>query len=200
MTFADRSVGGFLDEVASPAVTPSAGAVAAVTAASGIALCEMVCIHTIRKGGDTDVEDELREIRDDLRIARRRLLVLADADAEAVDGLRTALDDRNGEGDVDAVEAASRRVVEVPLETAEVCGEVLRLAAVAIGEGTDSTVEDGATGVFLTHAALRSSARLVRANVEEGEDPEFVDEVETRLRRVEEGATEALDRALSNVE
>jgi methenyltetrahydrofolate cyclohydrolase len=194
MTLADRSVEEFLNGVASSAVTPSAGAVAAVSAASGAALCEMVCLHTIGKEGYADAEDELRELVDGLHSSRDRLLELAEADARAVDGLVTG----KGPAGTDEGEAAQHRLVEIPLETAEVCRRVLRFARVAIETGTETASEDGVTGALLVHAAFGSSVRLVRANLDGIEDATFVADVEERVGRLEADADGLLERALAN--
>ena len=194
MTFADRPIDEFLDSVASPAVAPSAGAVAAVSAASGTALCEMVCVHTVGKEGYADVEDDLRERAARLRSLRARLLELAEADARAVESLAGG----TGAVAVEEEEPERRHLVEIPLETAEVCADVLRVAPGAIEEGTDTASEDGATGVLVVHATLGSSARLVRANLDGIEDAAFVAGVRERVRRLEADADDLLERALAN--
>jgi len=197
VTFTDRPIDEFLDSVASRAVAPSAGAVAGVSAASGTALCEMVCVHTIGKEGYAAVEEELREVRENLGDARTRLLELADADAEAVDQLRRALDRDGNDEDAGATEASVRLVVEIPLEVAEICREVLDIAPEVVEKGAENAREDGLTGVLLTHAALQSSLRLVRANLEDVGDAAFVAEVGDRVRRLEADADRALERAFS---
>lgn len=52
MNFADQTISEFLEDVAATTVTPSGGAVAAIGGAFGAALCEMVCIHTIKNNDD----------------------------------------------------------------------------------------------------------------------------------------------------
>ena len=84
MTVADRTIGEFLNDIASENVTPAGGTAAAIGGATGAALCETVCIHTIERDGPADGKTELAEIRTDLGTQRAHLLDLAERDAEVV--------------------------------------------------------------------------------------------------------------------
>jgi formiminotetrahydrofolate cyclodeaminase len=195
MPFSDQPIGTFLDSVASGAVTPSGGAVAAVSGAAGAALCEMVCLHTIGTSGYEEVEGELTDVAADLAADRGRLLELADDDATAVDRMGAAFD-THGESDrATAKQEALKRATAVPLETAEVCLAVLDHGAVVTEIGTDTAVADAMTGVFLAHGALRAVTWTARANLGLIDDDAFVSDRRQRLAELERAGSTAFERA-----
>ncbi|MCJ0621367.1 cyclodeaminase/cyclohydrolase family protein, partial [Haloarcula hispanica] len=181
MTFADQPISEFLDDVASGQVTPSGGAVAAVGGAMGAALCEMVCIHTVGTDGSEAAADELSEVGDTLADRRERLLALADEDAATVDAVGAAIES----GDDARMQAASKRSTEVPLETAEVCLDVVEHARTVTAKGTPVAVPDAAVGALLAAAALQASVATVRANLDMIDDESFVAAMKQRADEAE---------------
>jgi len=193
MTFADQPIGEFLDGVASGQVTPSGGAVAAVGGAMGAALCEMVCIHT---AGTEEAATELSGVGDTLADRRERLLALADEDAAAVDAVGAAFES----GDDDRIQAAAKRSTKVPLETAEVCLDVVEHARTVTAKGTPVAVPDAAVGALLAAAALQASVATVRANLDVIDDESFVAAMKQRADEAEAAGEAALDEAVANAE
>ncbi|KAA9405099.1 formimidoyltetrahydrofolate cyclodeaminase [Haloarcula hispanica] len=196
MTFADQPISEFLDDVASGQVTPSGGAVAAVGGAMGAALCEMVCIHTVGTDGSEAAADELSEVGDTLADRRERLLALADEDAATVDAVGAAIES----GDDDRIQVASKRSTEVPLETAEVCLDVVEHARTVTAKGTPVAVPDAAVGALLAAAALQASVATVRANLDMIDDESFVAAMKQRADEAEAAGKAALDEAVANAE
>ncbi|MBX0324462.1 cyclodeaminase/cyclohydrolase family protein [Halomicroarcula sp. F13] len=194
MTLADRTIGEFLENVASNEVTPSGGAVAGISGAMGAALCEMVCIHTLGTEEHADVADEMTDCRDTLAASRRRLLELADDDVRAVDRVQTAFES----GDSDRIQKAAKRSTMVPIETAEICLDVVDAAVTVTAKGTQVAVPDAVVGALLAHAALEGSVSTVHANLATIEDPEFVTEMERRAAEMEVAAEEALSQVRAN--
>lgn len=191
MTYGERSIESFLSAVASEEVTPAGGTVAAVVGATGVALCEMGCLHTV----DAEERDPIRNgatgadlpsISDDLRWYRGRLLALADADADAVAALLAA--------HPDGTDAESKRATGVPLAVAEACSAVLDHATVVVDVGNPAAVPDVLTGAFLADAAVRASVYTVRHNADGAADPDFADTAIRRAAAVERDAERACDR------
>jgi formiminotetrahydrofolate cyclodeaminase len=195
MPYADRTVDGLLDSVASRAVTPAGGTAAALAAALGTALCEMACLHTAEADGYADVCAEMTERREDLGARRETLLDLADRDAAAVDDLFAA--DAGDAGDADA---AAKRATGVPLAVAEACLPVLEHAVALTERGNVRAVPDTATGAFLVHAALRASVATVRHNLDRIPDESFVAEMETRTAELEASAGTELARITASLD
>ncbi len=197
MTVADLTIGEFLDGVASRAVTPSGGAVAAVGGAAGAALCEMTCVHTIAAAADTDTAT-LRGARDDLADLRAQLLDLADEDVAAVDGLQAALEVADAMEE-EGVQEAAERATESPLRTAEACRDVLERATVAADAGAPTAVPDAATGASLAHAGLRASVWTARSNLGLLADAAFVANAEERAAGLESDGSRLLESVAAAV-
>lgn len=190
MVLRDRAIGAFLDGVASEAVTPSGGAVAAVVGASGAALCEMVCLHTIDRDGYGDVESQLVAVGERLARDRRRLLALADEDVTAVETMQASGGGDSGLPSDQTVRAA----IAPPLETAERSLDVLDRGRVVVAEGTDRATADAMTGALLAHAALQSSVGTVRANLSLIESETVVSETSGRVDELETAGQTALEK------
>lgn len=199
MTFADQTVGEFLGNVASTTITPSGGAVAAIGGATGAALCEMVCIHTIGKDGYASVEQEMIRARDELSVHRTRLLKLADEDSAAVDELQAAFETPDGKSRDETIQEAAKRATTVPLEIAEACHEIIEHATVVTENGNQNAIADAGTGVFLAHAALQASVWTVQLNLEIIESSSFNAEMDNRSTKINDSAKEALKQVKTNV-
>lgn len=200
VTFANQTISEFLGNVAASTVTPSGGAVAAIGGASGAALCEMVCIHTIEKDSYADVRTELTGIRDELGNRRDRLLELADEDSIAVDELQAAFETPNDEDRAELVLEKSRGTVEVPLEIAGACLDVLEHARVVTAKGNRNALADAGTGAFLAHSAHQASIFTVQSNLTLIEDITAVTEIEKNLAEIDKRSEEALTQVKSNLQ
>lgn len=198
-TFADRTIDDFLENVASATVTPSGGAVAAIGGAAGAALCEMACIHTVGKDGYAEVEREIAGVRNELGANRVRLLELADEDSAAVDELQAAFGTSGSDGRDRTVQRAAKRAIEVPLQTAEECLDVIEHATVVTRKGNRNAVADAGTGAFLAHAALRASVSTVQLNLEMIENAAFLAEMERRSTEIDDSAERAVEQVKENV-
>lgn len=199
MAFADQTISEFLESVASVTVTPSGGAVAAIVGASGAALCEMMCVHTIGKDGYSAVETEMAEIRDGLRIRRDRLLALADEDSKAVDALQTAFRTPEDENRAEIIQDTSILATEVPLEIAEVCLDILEYATVVTENGNQNAIADAWTGAVLAHSALQVSVFTVQSNVKLIEDTTVIAEIEECVTEIDSSAEEMVQEVKTNV-
>ncbi|SFR33369.1 cyclodeaminase/cyclohydrolase family protein [Halogeometricum limi] len=191
MSFEESTIGSFLDGVASERVTPAGGSAAAVVGATGAALCEMVCIHTLAKRPD-DAGDELRDAREELAACRHHLLTLADSDAEAVDELLAALSSG-------PATAEAKRATGVPLAIAEACLSVVESATLVTERGTENAVPDAGTGAFLARSACQASIFTVRTNLDQISDAAFTDEMRTRTAALDESTEAAFADVLSNI-
>jgi formiminotetrahydrofolate cyclodeaminase len=189
VTFADLTVAEFLDRVASDRVAPSAGAVTAFNGAMAAALAEMVCHHTAQ----ADRTDRLATARESLATSRTRLLTLADEDGTIVDSIHRAFE---ADADVEAVAGrrALERAIEVPLEIAAACRDVVESAAVVAADGTVNARVDALVAARAGFAAVRAAAEIVRANCGLVDDEPFLAETRGRLADVETAAADALER------
>lgn len=186
MGYDSEPVGALLSRVASPSITPGGGTCAAVVGATGAALCEMGCVHTVGKDGYADVASELEATGEELRAARERLLGLADADAAAARSLFDAIDAG------DDTERAAKRATGVPLAVAETCVAVLEAAVAVVEKGTDTARPDVVTGALCVEGARRGALFTVRTNADFLADESFVAETGRRADDLDDRAASAL--------
>jgi formiminotetrahydrofolate cyclodeaminase len=162
VAFGERTVEGFLAEVAARRSAPGGGAVTAVTVAAAAGLAAMSARYSAADGAG-----ELAERAD---AERAGVLPLADADAEAYGEVLAAL--RAPEREPARVRAAWERAAAVPLEIARAGARVAGVAAAVAAAGNPNLAGDVTAAALLAEAATRAAAELVRIDVAHGElDP-----------------------------
>ena len=82
MNLVEQRVVDFVAATASKEPTPGGGAIAALTAATGAALAEMVANLTFGKKGYEEVQTEMEELQAKAEAIRNRMLELSQADAD----------------------------------------------------------------------------------------------------------------------
>ncbi|UWG50811.1 Formiminotetrahydrofolate cyclodeaminase [Halalkaliarchaeum sp. AArc-CO] len=200
MNYAEEPIGEFLEAVASERVVPAGGTAAAIVGAAGAALCEMTCIHAEhapveRPTAETEL---LAEARAELRRSRVRLLQLGDADAEAIEALRSVV--RGADTDSEETTTEERRATGVPLTIAEACLSVLEAAEVAVELGAENATPDAVTGVLLAESALESALYIVRHNTADLENDSFAGTVRNRAAEIDTKADYAVECALADID
>jgi formiminotetrahydrofolate cyclodeaminase len=182
--FADQSLHDLLDEVAAQRPAPGGGCSAAWAGAFGAGLVEMAASFTLARPKYAGVHHRMGDVRHDAKVLRKRLLELAEADAEAYEPVIAALrmPEKHPQRE-STLEAARSRAAEVPLETAEAAAEIAELAAEAARTGNEHLTGDAITGALLAEGACRAAVRLVEINLAGRVDP--------RLARASEAARRA---------
>lgn len=168
-----------VNRVAAPSPTPGGGTVTAITGALGAALAEMVASLPRTRRNAADEREALDLVRPALAAARARLETLADLDTGAFDRLLAA---RRRPRDTDAataarqlaIVAATKDATLVPLETARLCADVLKLVETVAGAGHRAAASDLFVAIALVRAAAEGAASSARANLETLDDPAFV--------------------------
>ena len=185
----DRTIRGFLEELASSAPTPGGGSAGAFVGAVGAALLAMVGNLTAGKKGYESVDRSMRDLVAQSDRLRSELVRLADEDVRVFGEVMAAY--RMPRGDDDeraarraAIQRALLDATEAPLELARVCSEVIELAATAAEEGNTNVVSDAGVGVVAAHAALRAAALNVWINAGSIDDREFADRAVAELDRL----------------
>ena len=166
----EQLIGAWLDALASPAPAPGGGAAAALSAAMGAALIEMVCGLTIGRPRYAAHEAQMREALARATALRRRALELAAADASAFGAVTDAYRLPRGTAEqararAERIQAALIRATEVPLETAAVAGEVVELAARITDAANVNALADIAAAAASARAALETALVNVEANL-----------------------------------
>jgi formiminotetrahydrofolate cyclodeaminase len=165
----ERTLRGYLDEVASGAPAPGGGSVVAIVGALAAALGEMVVNLTLGRAKFASAEDVLGSARDDLTQLRRTLMDAASADESAYATYRAASAlPRGTEAEKaargEAMETALIAATDVPLAVARAAAEIATTMETVARTGNPHLRADAALGALLAEAALRGALLNVRGN------------------------------------
>ena len=190
--FADQSLSDLLDAVAAQRSAPGGGCSAAWSGAFGAALVEMAANFTLARPKYAGVHRRMADVRREARTLRRRLLELAEADADGYEPVLQAMRMPEKHPQREAkLEAARSKASEVPLATAEAAAEIAALAAETARTGNQHLAGDAVTGALLAEGACRAAAQLVEINLVGRDDPRV-----TRAGDAARRAAAARDEAL----
>jgi formiminotetrahydrofolate cyclodeaminase len=190
--FADKPLHDLLDCVAAQQPAPGGGCSAAWAGAFAAGLVEMAASFTLARPKYAGVHHRMADVRREAKILRRRLLELAEADAEAYEPVILALRMPDQHPDRQArLEETRSKAADVPLETAEATATLAGLAVEAARVGNVHLTGDAVTAAVLAEAACRSAAQLVEINLAGRDDPR-VDRVGDAVRRASASRDDAL--------
>ncbi|MBK7921448.1 MAG: cyclodeaminase/cyclohydrolase family protein [Veillonella sp.] len=192
----------FVTAAASEAPTPSGEAIAAVTAATGAALVEMVANLTIGKKGYEDVKDVMVDLQQRAQVIRERSLELAQADADAFGLFMNALalpkeTDEEKAIRKEALQNAYKSAGSVPFEIGELANQIFDLADIAVQQGNTNLVTDGAIAAINARAAVRAAFLNVRINLMGIKDEAFNKEMREKMEAIE-SQIDAREQAIVN--
>lgn len=185
----EKSIQGFLDELASSAPTPGGGSGAAVMGAMGTALVSMVCNLTVGKKGYEEVESDLKATLKQAEALRDRLTDMIRADVEVFDRLMASygMPKETDEEKIvrsEEIQASLKEATDVPLNCARACAEAIELCRVAAEKGNLNVISDAGVAVVAVDAAMKSAALNVYINVGSIKDKAFAEERSTELEKI----------------
>jgi formiminotetrahydrofolate cyclodeaminase len=194
----------FLEALGSNAATPGGGAASALAGALAAALAEMVAQLTVRRPKYAAVDERVRELIEQLRAERARLLQLMGDDERAFQDVSAAYklpkgsDEERTARDA-AVQAALLNAMQPPLAVmATVCDTLAQTEEIArIGNGT--VASDAGCAAILGEAAVRSAALNVLANVVLLRDETVANDARQQVSGLEARAAELQQRTMATV-
>ena len=197
----DDSLKEFMEKLASGSPTPGGGSAAAVGGAMAAALSEMVCNLTIGKEKYTSVQGQIEEEMAKLAPYRKRLMEIVDEDSGAFDEVMKAFRmPKDMDGRKEAIQNAYKLAASVPMETAEVCMDVLESAVVVARIGNKNSITDAGSSALLAHASLNAALLNVRINLSGINDDAFRAEMEKKVEMLEKRADGKLKEAVRIVD
>jgi glutamate formiminotransferase/formiminotetrahydrofolate cyclodeaminase len=190
----------FLNALASQEPTPGGGSAAAFTAAEAAALTAMVGRVTLGKNKYAGVHKEMEELVLQADELRQSLSTLITEDSEAFERVMQAYKLPKGTEEQDhargtAIQAATLKAAETPLETCREAVKVMRLAAVAAEKGNKNAITDAGTASLLAVAAISSAGANVRINLQSLTDDEVRAKILHQLEKIET-ETRKLDKQI----
>ncbi len=179
----------FVTAVADPTPTPGGGSVAALAGALAASLGEMVCGTSLKRKSLEEHHASLEAARARLAAWRQHLMDNIDRDAESYGAVLAAFKlpkatEAEQAARLDAVEAASKKASQTPLETAEHAASVEREIAGLAGITITQAASDLRVAHDLAVAARQGGIENVRANLPAVHDTTWRQEIEARLKKI----------------
>ena len=185
---------GWLDAYAAPTVTPGGGSASAVAAALGCALLAMTASIGARKA-EPDTAGRLDWLAGEADRLRATLVEQERTDAgvyeRMVATVRAARATEGDPGAARAAEAARADATEVPLATAELAADGLRLAAELARMALVRTASDQLVAAHLLRAGLEGGLSTIAFNLGRMAAGPVRDDLAARAGRLEEARRDA---------
>ena len=190
MKLVEQRVIDFVAVTASKEPTPGGGAIAALTAATGAALAEMVANLTFGKKGYEAVQTEMEVLQAKAEEIRNRMLELSQADADVFNIFMNALGLPKNTDEEKAIRAAAiqqayKDAAMVPFEIGELANQIFDLAELASRKGNQNLITDGIIAAINARAAVKSAFLNVRINLSGIKDESFVEELTSKMYAIE---------------
>lgn len=190
MKLVEQRVIDFVAATASKEPTPGGGAIAALTAATGAALAEMVANLTFGKKGYEAVQTEMEELQAKAEAIRERMLELSQADADVFNIFMNALGlpkntDEEKAARTAAIQQAYKDAAMVPFKIGELANQIFDLAELASRKGNQNLITDGIIAAINARAAVKSAFLNVRINLSGIKDESFVAELTSKMYAIE---------------
>ncbi len=179
--FEAKSIHAFLKILGSDSATPGGGSAAALAAAIGAALAEMVSRLNQKRRPSKDAGRRIGWLSQN----RQKFARLMTQDAEAFDKLKKRLSQKNSKSDLDL---AFKATGAVPYEICALSVKTLELALKEIPRTSRWLASDLAEAAILLEAACLSGRLNVEVNLKGMKNKRFVKEKRNQLGRLEEKA------------
>jgi methenyltetrahydrofolate cyclohydrolase len=145
--YCNKTLRGYLDDLAAKLPAPGGGAAAALTASQAAALVSMVINFTVGKPKYARYEQKLKEMLGRSEKLRNEFLRLVDLDAAAYES-------RN-----------MRDALDVPFMVTRLCFEGVKLCPPLVTQGNPNLISDVAVAAILFEAAFTSAYFNVEINL-----------------------------------
>lgn len=160
----------FANLTASDAPAPGGGSVSAYVGALGAALGTMVANLSANKRGWDDRLETFNPWARQGQALKDRLLRLVEADTDAFEQVMAAFRlPKKSETEAtvrqEAIQAATLRAAEVPLQIARTASECYPLLQAMAGQGNPNSITDAGVGALCVHAAVQGAVLNVRINL-----------------------------------
>lgn len=194
----------FVAALASNAPAPGGGGAAALVAAVGTALGNMVGSLTIGKKKYAHAEDEILTLKAKSDKLQEELLNMVEKDAEAFTPLARAYSlpagtDKQRIKRAAIMEQSLCEAARVPLQIMELCIEALDVIERFAQIGSKLAISDAGCAAVCVQAALKAAGLNVLINTKSMTDREYAEKLNTHAGRMLCGGTSQADRIFDRV-
>lgn len=188
----DKSINSFLENIASKPLTPAAGSIAALSAASAAALAEMAANLTSRKPEYQNISAKMKEMAEECSSYREIFLNDIDKDTKA---FKKVIDsylmkaDTEGEKEIKQknLQDNFKTAIEVPLSMANNIVELINIIRFVDKHGCKTSASDVKQAYILAESAVRSSIFLIKSNLVFVHDQDFKSYISKKVDELEIG-------------
>jgi len=164
-----KSINEYLQELSSESPTPGGGNVSAFCGVLAASLGEMVCNLTIGKKKYVDVENEIKNVKDELFKTKKKFMELSDKDNEAFNKVMDSFKiPKNNQEEIVirniAIEKATLEAAEVPFDVIKLVKETLPLIKIVAEKGNRNSVSDAGVAASLLSTAAEGAFLNVLIN------------------------------------
>jgi len=169
----------FSETLGSNAPAPGGGSVSALAGSLGADLISMVCSLSVDLPEFSDHQAMLGNAQKEAQMLSGKLMILVDLDTEAFNAVMKAYkmpkdSDLQKTERKKAIQEGFKQAVQSPLETAENCLKVLKLAETLISRINLNALSDFGVGAQMAKAGLEGAVMNIRINLPSIKDQEYV--------------------------
>ncbi len=190
---ADMYLRDFLERTSSEEAVPGGGSVAALSSALASALTSMVANLTIDKKEYLDVNEEMINISNEMRVRKCEFIQLIDKDANSFSTVIEAYKlPKNSEKSRairhEAIQDSMKYAAKVPLGIAIDTSKIFGMIKIVAQKGNKNAVTDALVAAMMARTAIKSALCNVRINLKTVEDEAFVNEVTEQVNELDKFA------------
>lgn len=197
------SLSDFADDTASESPAPGGGSVAAYIGSLGAALATMVANLSSHKKGWDERWEEFSDWAEKGEHYKNELLQLVDADTKAFSHIMQAFglpksteEEKNLRHQ--AIQQATRFAIEIPYKVMQSAYNSMAVIKAMAATGNPNSVSDAGVGALCARSAVMGAFMNVRINAADYDDKNFVEDIITKGREIENKAI-ALEKEILDI-
>ena len=195
----------FVDEVSRESPAPGGGSIAALAGALGASLSSMVSNLTANKRGTEKVDKILNEAADKCQDIKLALVKAIDDDTNAFNAYMEArrLPNKTDEEKLareEAMQDGLKLAVSVPLNTAKLSFEAVKIAMAVAQNGNPNSITDVGVGAQSAYTGVLGGIYNVLINLKDIKDDKFNSDMRKICAELKENAQKELNKVLEFVE
>jgi glutamate formiminotransferase/formiminotetrahydrofolate cyclodeaminase len=198
------SVAAFADEVSRESPAPGGGSVAAMAGAIGASLASMVVNLTAYKKGAGETDKMLDELSCKAIEIKDKLIKNIDDDSNAFNEYMEAMrlpqnnpEEKNSR--FEAMQAGLKKAVQVPLTTAKLSYEAIKICEIVKQHGNPNSITDVTVGARMALTGVQGGVLNVLINLKDIKDGDYVVAMKTECKNLITDATALADKILNDV-
>jgi glutamate formiminotransferase/formiminotetrahydrofolate cyclodeaminase len=183
----------FADETASESPAPGGGSISAYTGALGAALATMVANLSSHKKGWDDRWEEFSNWAEKGEQYKNELLTSVDEDTKAFDQIMNAFTlpkstDEEKKLRTQAIQSATKHAIEVPFSVMQNSYASMTVIKAMAETGNPNSVSDAGVAALCARTSVMGAFMNVRINAKELDDKNFVTDIISKGKEIEQKA------------